>query len=70
MDGIRGKAAPANIELSLFDLENDIEEKINVAEKHPEIVEKLKALADEMREDLGDSKLSITGKGRRPLGKI
>ena len=59
MDGVRGKTAPANIELALYDLENDIGEKNNVAEKYPEIVKKLKALADKMREDLGDSRLSI-----------
>jgi hypothetical protein len=36
------------------DLENDIGETTNVARQHPEVVERLLALAKAMREDLGD----------------
>jgi arylsulfatase A len=70
MDGVRGETAPANIELALFDLENDIEEKVNVADKYPEIVEKLSKLADQMRDDLGDSLMGKNGNGRREPGKL
>ena len=65
--GLPGKPQRKEIPLSLFDLETDIGETTNLAEKHPEIVEKLKKYADEMRKDLGDGKQP--GPGRRPIGQ-
>ena len=41
-------------ELALYDLESDIGERVNVAAEHPEVVERLRALADEARAELGD----------------
>ncbi|MDE0624857.1 MAG: sulfatase [Bryobacterales bacterium] len=41
-------------ELSLYNLEADIGEKDNVAAANPEVVERLTALADRAREELGD----------------
>jgi arylsulfatase len=38
----------------LVDLDNDIGETTNVADQHPEIVQRLLALAEAMRADLGD----------------
>ena len=38
----------------LVDLEEDLGETTNVADQHPEVVEKLLMLAESMREDLGD----------------
>ena len=38
----------------LVDLDNDIGETTDVADQHPDVVEKLLALAESMREDLGD----------------
>ena len=38
----------------LVDLENDLGETTNVAEEHPMVVERLLALAESMREDMGD----------------
>ncbi len=67
-DGKPGPTQPARIELSLFDLEQDIGEKTNLAEKHPEVVKQLQALADEMRKDLGDSGRKMIGSGVRPAG--
>ena len=58
------------IDLALFDLEKDIAERHNVSSEHPEVVEQLLALADKMREDLGDSTKKMTGKNRRPPGRI
>ena len=52
----------------LFDLENDIGESQNLAEKHPEIVQKLIDLASIARQDLGDGKQ--TGLGQRPAGFV
>ena len=38
----------------LIDLERDLGETTNVADQHPEVVKQLLALAESMREDLGD----------------
>lgn len=38
----------------LFDLENDVEEQNDVADKYPEVVERLLAHAEKAREELGD----------------
>ncbi|MGI9470550.1 MAG: sulfatase-like hydrolase/transferase, partial [Rubripirellula sp.] len=66
-DGIPGKNARKQIELSLFDLENDISEATNLADQHPDVVQRLKGLADAMRKDLGDGKDAAPG--RRPIGR-
>ncbi len=58
----------AQIELSLYDLENDIAESTDVKDKHPEVVAKMQQLADAMRADLGDGKNA--GKGRREPGRL
>lgn len=70
---VEGKpTAYANVKLetSLFDLESDIGETTNVAEKNPDVVERLKKLADVMRDDLGDSAQKKDGKGVRPAGVV
>ena len=38
----------------LIDLQNDLSETTNVADQNPDVVERLLALAEHMREDLGD----------------
>ena len=43
------------LELSLFHLPDDPGETKNVAEKHPDIVAKLSALAEPIRRQLGDT---------------
>jgi arylsulfatase A-like enzyme len=68
--GRPGKYATRRIELELFNLADDIRETYNVAAVHPEIVERLKALADRCREDLGDSATGQTGQNVRPPGKM
>lgn len=65
--GIPGKNQRRQLELSLFDLENDIGETTNVASQHPEVVAQLKRDADRMRKQLGDGKTNV-GTERRPLG--
>jgi arylsulfatase len=54
--------------IELYDLEKDIGENNNVASDFPEIVQRLKALGNKAREELGDMK--IQGKGVRPAGQI
>ena len=60
----------AEIGLALFDLESDIGESTNVADQHPEVVAKLRALGDRMRADLGDSAKKQKGPGRREPGRL
>jgi arylsulfatase A len=68
--GEPAKYEQGKIGLALFDLENDIGEQHDVSARHPDVVERLLGLADEMREDLGDSTRKMTGKNRRPPGRI
>jgi len=68
--GIPANYQQAQIGLSLFDLETDAGEQRNVADQHPDVVARLKKLADQMREDLGDSATKQAGKGVRPPGHI
>ena len=56
--------------VELYDLETDASEKTNVAEAHPEIVEKLTSLIDACRIDLGDEHTSTVGVGRRAGGRV
>jgi arylsulfatase A len=51
----------------LYNLETDIGETTNVAAANPEIVERLRSLANKMNDDLG---LEGIGPGCRPLGKV
>ena len=52
--------------LALYDLENDIAEKNNLAQHHPNVVKRLLALAEKARSDLGD--LDRKGENIRPAG--
>ena len=68
MDGLPGPYTRGETGLELYDLENDIGEKHNVAEKHPEVVKRLQALGEKAREELGDGER--LGKGVRPPGRV
>jgi arylsulfatase A len=66
--GKDGKAAPykpARTGLVLYDLEQDPGETADVADKHPEVVKQLEALADKERAELGDSATKQQGRGVR-----
>jgi arylsulfatase A len=56
--------------LALYDLESDIGETTNRAQQQPDIVEKLKAIADQARADLGDARQKLPGQNRRSPGKL
>ena len=59
-----GKGIP-NRPMALYDLKADIGEKTNVADRHPDVVKRLLALAEKARLDLGD----VNYKGnQRPAG--
>ena len=71
--GTGGTPAPYVIkktELELYDLEADVGESNNVVEKHPEIVKRLTAFAEEAREDLGDKLTKRKGKNVRSAGQL
>lgn len=73
LSGLRGIASRhgyliRRIELSLFDLEQDVGETLNVADQHPEVVRRLLDLAEEARAELGDSLTGRQGRGVRPCG--
>lgn len=55
-----------SIGLSLFDLQSDIGEMTNLADSHPDVVDRLLGHMNAMREDLGDRLTDTAGDGRRP----
>lgn len=68
-DGQPGPTKVMNIELSLYDLEQDPGETKNLAAAHPDIVARLEALAESCRDDLGDAATKRRGKNVREPGK-
>lgn len=67
-DGHPGPYAYRETEIELYDLEKDIGEKNNVASDLPEVVQRLKELGDQAREEIGD--MNFKGKDVRPVGRI
>lgn len=61
-DGLPGKQEERPIELSLFNLRDDISETTNLAEQHPDIVERMSAMAT-----VFDEQMKATA---RPCGKV
>jgi arylsulfatase A-like enzyme len=55
-------------ERALYDLDNDIGEKNNVANDHPDVVQQLSALAEDARRELGDD--GRGGIGQRPAAFV
>lgn len=69
-DGQPGGYTQQETGLALYNLRDDIGEKIDVKEDHPEIVRQLEEFADEARTELGDSSRKITGAGYRAPAAI
>jgi arylsulfatase A-like enzyme len=69
-DGKPGQYVKRKIGVELFDIETDIGETNDVADRHPEVVARLQALAEQCREDLGDSATGREGKNVRPPGRL
>lgn len=70
-DGKRSPTKAVKLEaMELYDLSNDKGEKINLASQYPDIVNKMNAMADEMRIKLGDSLKGIKGKENREPGNV
>ncbi len=51
--------------LALYNLDDDIGETTDVKDKHPDVVARLKKLADDARQELGDSATKQKGTGTR-----
>lgn len=62
----KGPDVPKTANPRLYHLEKDIGETTNVADQHPEVVEKLKALAARMNAEIG----GVRPKSRRPAGIV
>jgi arylsulfatase len=69
-DGWPGPTKVKEIPLALYDLETDPGEQTNVRSGNPEITEHLLAVADSIREILGDDLTGIKGKEVRPCGRV
>jgi len=56
--------------IELYDLSTDISETTNVADQYPAVVDTITALADAMRQRLGDRLTGVEGSENRPVGKL
>ncbi len=54
----------------LYNLKEDVGETQNLYTEHPEIIEKILKIVEMRREDIGDDAVGMTGKNRRPIGKV
>ena len=62
-----GKTAPAE---ALYDLEMDPGERRDVVAAHPDVVLRLRALAEKARDDIGDAATGPAGRNRRPSARV
>lgn len=69
-DGQPGKYANRITDLELYDLDADPGEHYSLTAQHPEVVDRLQKMAQETRQDLGDTLTNTKGSGIRPPGKI
>ncbi len=68
-DGLPGKYIPFVVQPSLYNLTTDPGETKDVSENNPDVVKRLKALAENIRADLGDDLTKQPATGARPSGK-
>ncbi len=70
-DGQPGKLADREVtQCELYDLRRDPGERLNVIDLYPQVAERLKAIADDLRRDLGDDLTNMEGPGRREPGNV
>jgi arylsulfatase/arylsulfatase A len=69
-DGIPGRYAHGEIGVALYDLDADPGEHVDVAEQHPDVVERLLGLVEWAREDIGDELTDRIGEHARPAGEV
>jgi len=69
-DGAVGSYNWTRIGLALYDLERDPGETTDVAEQHPDVVERLMGFIEAARHELGDAITGVEGSGVRPPGRV
>ncbi|MCA9075753.1 MAG: sulfatase [Planctomycetaceae bacterium] len=69
-DGVPSKYYQAATDVALYNLRTDVGETLDLKDEFPEVVERLKSLADEARVELGDSATGQQGGGTRPAGQL
>ena len=69
-DGVPGRTINIETDYALYNLRRDPGERYDVKELYPEVVDDLKNLADEMRQDLGDANYSMPGVNTRQPGYL
>lgn len=69
-DGRPGAYEAARTDLALYDMERDPDERNNVASEHPDVVERIKRLAERARIELGDAATGQRGTGLRAAGQL
>lgn len=68
--GFPGKSEKGEVGMALYDLRLDPGERFDVKDQYPQKVAELSALAEKMRQDLGDNLTKISPKNQRLVGKI
>jgi arylsulfatase A-like enzyme len=66
----RPKEGERGLREALYDLETDIGETTNVADRHPDVVKRLRGLLEKCRDDLGDTRTKRKGRNVRPAGTL
>jgi len=69
-DGLPIDYEQNKIGTELYDLENDVSETMDVADKNPEIVDQLLEYAEKARQELGDKLTDRIGVGVRQIGLV
>jgi arylsulfatase A len=69
MDGQPGPQDYPTIELSLYNLKDDVGESNNVIDQHPDVAQRLMKVVEEARAELGDGLTKRKGAGVRPVGR-
>ncbi len=69
-DGKPGGYVQGETGLALYNLGDDIGETTDLKDQYPEVVTRLQELAEEARDQLGDSATQRTGTGIRPAGRL
>lgn len=70
-DGQPGKLTQSEVKkMELYDLRRDPGERYDVISLYPDVVERLKGIAEEMRDDLGDNLTGRKPTGARPHGTV
>ncbi|MHC4915859.1 MAG: sulfatase family protein [Planctomycetota bacterium] len=54
----------------LYDLESDIQESVDLVDRHPEVVAELGKKLEECRRDIGDRRTGVEGENCRPIGRV